>query len=101
MRLIEVQDVQRCAAPLSLRAGDVLLLHASGGRVRSGAGVVEVLGPLVQATVGTGGGVVTPAGPPNVVLVRAWQPGRATLEVMSGDPFAGAQRSALEVEVEA
>lgn len=99
MRLIEVQDADRCAAPLSLRVGDLLLFHASGARCVSGAGAAEVLGPFSEAVVGSNGKVVTPMGPPNAVLVRARQPGRATVEVMTGDPWHGSGTTTIEIEV--
>ena len=58
--------------------------EASGARIRSGADVVELLGPFVQAVLGEDGSVLTPMGPPNVVLVRARQSGRAAIDVMAG-----------------
>jgi hypothetical protein len=100
MRLIEVQDVRQCASPLLLRAGDLLLFHASGGRIGSRSGVVELLGPFNQALVASDGSVLTPMGAPNVVLVAARQAGRATIEVITGDPWRGAETITLDLEVE-
>jgi hypothetical protein len=100
MRLIEVQDVRQCALPLLLRAGDLLLFHATGGRILSRSGVVEMLGPFNQGLVSPDGSVLTPMGAPNVVLVRARQAGRATIEVITGDPWHAAETTTLHLEVE-
>jgi hypothetical protein len=86
-RLIEVPDAQKCASDLPLQTGDMLLFHASGGRIGSGGDVVEMLGPLLEAIVGEDGNVLTPMGAPNVVLVRARRPGRAAIDVITGDPW--------------
>src|SRR5437016_2046275 len=99
-RLIEVQDPRLCTAPLTLHAGDVLLVRAAGGRVRSGDNVVEMLGPFVPAVVGDDANILTPMGPPNVVLFRARGPGRALIEVVTGDPFQVTRTSALTITVE-
>jgi hypothetical protein len=76
-RLIEVQDAQKCPSSLTLRTGDMLLFHASGGRVGSGGNIVEMLGPFLQAVLGDHGNILAPMGAPNVVFFRAHQPGRA------------------------
>jgi hypothetical protein len=86
-RLIEVPDAQKCASDLLLQTGDMLLFHASGGRIGSGGDVVEMLGPLLEAIVGEDGNVLTPMGAPNGVLVRARRPGRAAIDVITGDPW--------------
>jgi hypothetical protein len=99
-RLIEVQDAQKCASPLPLRIGDMLLVHASGGRIRSGADVVEMLGPFVQAVLGEDGSILTPMGPPNVVLIRARRSGRAAIDVMTGDPWHMPQTTTVGLSVE-
>ncbi len=99
-RLVEVPDARKCSSPLTLHAGDVLLFHASGGRVRSGGDVVEMLGPLLEAVVGEHGEVLTPMGPPNTVLFRAHQPGRAVIDVVTGDPWHSPQTTTLELSVE-
>ena len=98
-QLVEVEDVRQCASPLLLRAGDMLLFHASGGRIHSGAGVVEMLGPFLQSLVGTRGSVVAPMGAPNVVLVRAHRAGRAEIEVITGDPFHTSKATTLALEI--
>jgi hypothetical protein len=100
-RLIEVDDAPGCPSPLTVAVGDVLLFRAAGGRVRSGGDAVELLGPFLTAVVGDDGSVVSPQGPPNTVLFRARQPGRARLAIVTGDPFHGPQTTALAITVEA
>lgn len=98
-RLIEVQRPDDCISPLVIRVGDVLLIRATGARLRSGGVAVEVLGPFLQAVVGTSGDVVSPEGPPSVVLVRARRPGAAAIELISGDPWRRARASSLDVAI--
>ena len=99
-RLIDVQDAQTCPSPLTVQAGDVLLFHATGGRVRSGGDVVEMLPPLLSAVLGDNGEIVTPAGAPNTVLVRARGPGHALIDVISGDPWHAPRTTTLGITVE-
>ena len=96
-RLIEVQDARMCPPSLTVQVGDVLLFHASGGHVRSGGEAVELLPPLLSAVLGEDGTVVAPQGAPNTLLVRAHRPGRATLEVLGGDPWHAPQATSLAI----
>lgn len=99
-RLIEVPDAEKCASDLPLQVGDMLLFHASGGRIGSGGDAVEILGPYLEAIVGEDGNVLTPMGAPNVVLVRARRPGRAAIDVITGDPWDGPRTTRLGIRVE-
>ena len=83
---------------LTVAIGDVLSFTASGGQVLSGSSV-EFIGVFGPGTVGTDGRVLSPAGPPNRVLVRAAAPGRSTLRLATGDPFRGASPSEVDVVV--
>jgi hypothetical protein len=65
----------------------LLLFRAAGGHVRSGHDVVELLGAFVTATVGDDGEILEPMGPPQAVVMRAKGPGRARIDVVTGDPF--------------
>jgi hypothetical protein len=98
--LIEVEPADGGPATLVVRAGDVLLIRASGCHVRDGESVVEVWGPLVGAVVGRTGEVMTPAGPPNAVLVHARQPGTATLDLFTGDLWHGPRQTMLHLIIE-
>jgi hypothetical protein len=98
--LIEVQDVNISPSPLTVHPGDVLFLRAAGGRIRSGADVVEFLGPFLSAVVGDDGTILTPMGPPNTILLRARRPGRAVIDVVTGDPFHHPQTTELILTVE-
>ena len=42
--------------------------------------MIELVGPFVSAIVGDEGNILTPVGPPNTVLFRARQPGRALID---------------------
>ena len=97
-RLIDVADAKSCPSSLRLRVGDMLLFHASGGRV--GSGGIEMLGPFLQAVVGTHGEIVAPMGAPNTVMFRAHRPGRAVIEVMTGSPWHASGTTSLSVIVE-
>ena len=99
-RLIEVQAGQIPRA-LSLLVGDVVLFRASGGLVRSGSGVVEHLGALVESVLGDNGSVLAPAGGPNAVLFRAVGAGNASIVVVTGDPWRETRTSVVEVVVSA
>ena len=99
-RYIDIRpDDEGLPAELVLAVGDVVRVAATGGAVRSGTGV-ELLGILTDAVVGIDGSVVTPVGPPGVVLLRAREPGRAVVELASGDPFREPLTRALGVRVE-
>jgi hypothetical protein len=80
--------------------GDVLLFHATGGRIRSGDDVVELLGPFLSAVLGDDGKVWTPLGLPNTVLFRARKPGRAEIDVITGDALHSPRTTELSVDVE-
>ena len=99
-RLIEVQPDQLDSPVQGIAVGDVLFFQASGGQVRTGDKVVELLGVFVSAVVGTNGEVMEPIGPPNAVLFRALNSGEAKIAVMAGDPFHGPKTTELLITVE-
>ncbi len=99
-RYIDIRpDEDGIPAELVLAVGDVVRVAATGGIVRSGSGV-EVLGILTDSVIGTDGSVLTPLGPPGVVLLRAREPGRAVVDIVSGDPFGSPVTRELVVVVE-
>ena len=105
-RLIEIQDPPAAPARLTVEVGDVLQFSASGGHVRSGADIIEMLGPLVGAVLADDGGkpssdVLAPMGAPNTVLFVARRAGRAIIDVVTGDPWHAPQTSVLDIEVRA
>ena len=101
-RLIEIDDIGGCPPSLTVEPGDLLRFAATGGRVRGGAGVVEMLGPFVPGMLaGADGGILSPEGAPGTVMVLARRPGRARIEVISGDPFYATQTTTLEIIVTA
>ena len=100
-RLVEIPDVRSLPPSVTLAVGDLLQVKASGGRVgTSGSAVLTVLGHFQQAVVAPDGHLVVPAGPPTDMFVLAQAPGRATLEIMSGDPWRGAETFTLNIVVQ-
>jgi hypothetical protein len=99
-RYIDIRpDDEGVPAELVLAVGDVVRVAATGGGVRSGTGV-ELLGILTDSVVGLDGTVLTPLGPPGAVLFRACEPGRAVIELVSGDPFREPLTRSLVIQVE-
>ncbi len=99
-RLIEVQHAQDLPTSLTIRVGDVLVFGATGGHVYSGAEVVEILGPFLPGVLGDDGQILSPMGAPNAVLFLARRPGRATIDVVTGDPWHTPETTALGITVE-
>ena len=99
-RLVEVRDAHGCDSLQTLKPGDVILFHAAGGHVHSGTETIEMLGPFRSAIVGDQSEILTPSGPPNTVLFRARQPGRAVIDVITGDPFASPKIATVNVTVD-
>ena len=99
-RLIEVQDALSIRKDLTVRIGDVLMFSASGGRVRSGQEAVELLGLFAPAVLGGNEEVLSPAAAPNTALFLAFSAGRATIDVVMGDPWHSHQTATLSVIVE-
>jgi hypothetical protein len=99
-RLIDVQDAAALPSSLRLGVGDVLVFSASGGHVRSGAGVIEILGAFIPGVLRENGEIVSPMGAPNTVLFLARRPGRATIDVVTGDPYHASRSTTLEITVE-
>jgi hypothetical protein len=99
-RLIEIQLAQPWPPTLTVQIGDVLLFQATGGHVRSGGDVVEMLGPFVPAVLGDTGQILTPMGAPNTVMFRVHRLGRAMIEVVSGDPWQAPRTTTLGIKVE-
>lgn len=99
-RLIEVQHAQDLPTSLTIGVGDVLRFGATGGHVHSGAEVVEILGPFLPGVVGDNGEILSPMGSPNAMLFVARRPGRATIDVVTGDPWHATETTALDITVE-
>lgn len=99
-RYIDIRpDEEGLPAELVLAVGDVVRVAATGGIVRSGSGV-ELLGILTDSVIGIDGSILTAPGPPATVLLRARAPGRAVVDVVSGDPFGSPVSRTLAVRIE-
>lgn len=100
-RLIEVQQVQGLPPRVTLRVGDALRFVATGGHVQVGADVVEIVGPFLPGVLRENGEILSPMGAPNAVLFLARRPGRAMIDVVTGDPWRAPRTTPLEITVEA
>ncbi|HEY0404108.1 MAG TPA: hypothetical protein VGC89_00160 [Pyrinomonadaceae bacterium] len=98
-RWIEARPEEPLPVSLTLEVGDLLSFAASGGRVLSGAGVVEILGPFIPGLMLDDGRILSPEGAPNALFFLARRPGRATIDVFTGDPWSAPQTTTLEVTV--
>ena len=99
-RLIEVQLAPDGPTRLTVVTGDLLQFAASGGHVRSGERCIEMLGPFRSAVVAINDEVLAPMGAPNVVLFVARQPGRAAIDVVTGDPWHSPETREIEIVVQ-
>ncbi|MBL1202442.1 MAG: hypothetical protein FWK04_26080 [Nostoc sp. GBBB01] len=99
-RLIELQNVQALPSSLTIRVGDVLMFGATGGHVQSGANVVEILGPFSPGLLGDNSEILSPMGAPNAIMFLARHPGRAIIDVVTGDPWYSSQTTTLEMIIE-
>ena len=96
-RLIEVQHAQVFPPSLTIKVGDVLAFGATGGHFQSGMNVIKILGPFLPAVVGDNGQILSPMGAPNAVWFLARRPGRATIDVVTGDPWQAPQTTTLDI----
>ena len=99
-RLIELADMKVCPSTLALRTGDMLIIRAIGCSIVSDTGSLELLGTLVSATIGDDDMILTPSGPPNVILLRASQEGRSRIAIHTGDPYRGPRKTFVDIKVE-
>lgn len=99
-RLIDIQPGQQdLPAELVVEVGDVLRFSATGGHLRAGT-AIELIGILIDSVLGTNGRVLSPMGAPGTVLFRAKAPGRAVLDVVTGDPWQSPTIWSVNVRVE-
>ncbi|SRR6266404_5433430 len=99
-RLIEIQHVQDIPANLTLKLGDVLLFRATGGWVQSDTEIIEILGHFLSGVLANNGELLFPAGAPDTVLFQAKKPGRATIDVVTGNPYRAPRTTTLDITVE-
>src|SRR5687767_13675585 len=70
---------------INLRAGDLLVLTASGGRVLSGDDVIELLGPFYPGYLSAAGERLELAGTPKKLMLLPRNTGTATIQTLRGD----------------
>jgi hypothetical protein len=99
-RLIEVPRVVDLPPELIVEVGDLLLFRATGGRVQTGAGVTN-LGSFVIGSLTEDGKVISAVGAPDATLFQASAPGRALIDLFTGDPWHEPRRTTVAIEVTA
>jgi len=101
-RLIEVSSLQPLPPAVSLRAGDLLLVRATGGAAVAGEAALEALGAFSAAALAPDGSVLAAMGGPDAVLFLARAPGQARIEVVRGDPWQGPRQTVgIDITVDA
>lgn len=99
-RLINVQPcLEEISAEVVVAVGDVLRFSAAGAHTRTGA-AVELLGIFTDSVLGPDGHVLSPMGPPGTVLFRACTPGRAVIDLVTGDPWQSPTAQSITIRVE-
>jgi hypothetical protein len=98
-RLIEVDILNNLPSALAVEVGDVLVFQTGGGHIRSGANVVEILGPFVPSILSNDGKILTPQGPPAAIIIRAFSAGTAIIDLVIGDPFYKHHTASIELTV--
>jgi len=98
-RLIQLQAEQGLPETLTICVGDLLVFEASGGHVRSGAEVVELLGNFMKSVMADNQQVLSPMGAPNALVFFARCPGSAKIDVVTGDPWHNPKTVSLELIV--
>jgi hypothetical protein len=89
-----------CPPSLDIKVGDLLIFGATGGHIRSGADIVQFLGPFLPSTIQKDGKVISPMGTPNTVMFLARGPGTATIDVVTGDPWGKSEIVLLSIVIE-
>ena len=84
---------------LEVRVGDLLRFHASGVKVVGGDQAVDVLGAFTSAVLSTAGTVLAPQGGPNLVVAMAAEPGHASLDIVTGDPWSPKTQRTQRIDV--
>ncbi|MGB8193615.1 MAG: hypothetical protein WCF67_16915 [Chitinophagaceae bacterium] len=97
-KLIEIVDAEYLPAYITLNTGDLLQLGASGGHIISGEGIIELLGAFTQSFM-QDNNIASPAGPPGILLLLAREPGKAQLNIITGDPWSKPVTNRIEITV--
>jgi hypothetical protein len=98
-RQIEVPDVTVAPKCMTIKVGDLLVFRGTGGHVRSGSSVLEMLGAFLPGAVTEKGQVLSPAGFPNSVVFLARHPGQVSIDVVTGDPFRAPRTTQFQIIV--
>jgi len=75
------------------------MFGGSGGQLRSGENVLELLGHFVPAVVGDNRQILSPSATPNCVFFIARASGAGVIEIVKGDPWLGSTRNTSIVKI--
>jgi hypothetical protein len=98
-RQIEVPDVNVAPKSMTIEVGDLLMFGGTGGHVKSGSAVLEMLGAFLPGLVTENGKILSPAGFPTSVMFLARHPGQVLVDVVTGDPFRAPQTTQFQIIV--
>lgn len=99
-RLIEVKHTEALPQSLTIKEGDLLVISATGGRLQADTEAIEIIGPFISGVVGDNSEIFSPMGAPNRVALLARRPGRATIDLITGDPWRSPKTTTIELIVE-
>ncbi len=100
-RLIEIDPTRRRIPDnIVITTGDLVLVRATGGHVRSGENSVRLLGAFLTALLREDGQVTAPLGAPNRVIFVARAAGDAVIDVVDGDPWGASKQTVVNVSVQ-
>ena len=99
-RLVDIRDVPSLPSTLVVRVGDLIVLGATGAHVPPDFAGLELVGAFAPAVLGNDGQVISPASAPNSVVLLAHGTGQGAIDVVTGDPWRGARKSALAIVIE-
>jgi hypothetical protein len=98
-RQIEIPDLDAAPKSLTIEVGDLLVFGGTGGHVRSGSAVLEMLGAFLPGVVTEKGQILSPTGFPNSVVFLARHPGQVLIDIVTGDPFRAPQTTQFQIIV--
>ena len=100
-RLVEIDPSRRkIPGRIVIVSGDIVLLRATGGHVRSGEHAVHFLGAFLTALLKGKRPGYCAVGAPNRVVFVARAAGAAVIDVVTGDPWGESKVTILNISVQ-
>ena len=94
-----MKRAQEVPPRITLEAGDLLRVGATGGRVDEGECLV-CLGAFRTGFLPRTGAFIPHSGPPTAVVFRAVEPGTARITLFTGDPYHSPGAVTVEIDVQ-